>query len=160
MSRKLITTAICSGLLCAGLLVTPSAKADQWDQKTIVTFSAPVEVPGTVLPAGTYVMKLADSQSDRHIVQILNARQNHVCATILAIPDERLRPAGKTEITFYEMPAGQPQALRSWFYPGDLSGQEFAYPRSKATEISRVTHENVPVMPANSVTGQVAIPGN
>ena len=48
------------------------ANADLWDQRTIFTFSGPVEIPGQVLDAGTYVFKLADSSSDRNIVQVFN----------------------------------------------------------------------------------------
>ena len=50
-------------LVIAGLIggITQTAYADEWDQKTIFTFSAPVEIPGQVLGAGTYVFKLADS---------------------------------------------------------------------------------------------------
>lgn len=52
------------GFICG---MVPHALADEWDQKTIVNFNGPVEVPGRVLPAGTYVFKLADSSSDRNI---------------------------------------------------------------------------------------------
>ena len=38
----------CSVLL--GVALTPRAAADVADKKTIVTFNAPVEVPGKVLP--------------------------------------------------------------------------------------------------------------
>src|SRR5579864_5879696 len=51
----------------------PSARADEWNKKTVVTFSQAVEVPGKVLPAGTYTFQLMDSPSDRHIVQIFRA---------------------------------------------------------------------------------------
>jgi hypothetical protein len=140
--------AILGALLCLlyGSFVIP-CQADEWNEKTIVTFSEPVEVPGAVLPPGKYVFKLADSQADRHIVQIMNAEENHIYATVLAIPSERMRPTGKTEMAFYEMPAGQPKALKTWFYPGNNIGQEFAYPKARASEIAQVTHENVPSAP-------------
>jgi hypothetical protein len=81
---------------CACLLASmPRAKADDWDQKTTFTFSGPVEIPGQVLSAGTYVFKLADSASDRNIVQVFNKDQNHYCGTFLTIPDYRLKPAGE-----------------------------------------------------------------
>ncbi len=92
----------------------------------------PIQVPNKVLPPGTYVMKLLDSPSDRHIVQIFNADENHLFTTILAIPNYRIQPTGKTVFTFWETPPGQPKALRAWFYPGDNFGQEFAYPKSAA----------------------------
>jgi len=98
----------------------PAAKADVWNKETVLTFSGPVEIPGQVLPAGTYVFKLADSQSNRDIVQVFSEDQKHLLATIMAIPDYRNEPADKTIVTFKERQSGSPEALRSWFYPGDI----------------------------------------
>ena len=138
---------------CLGLLSLPALRdtqADEWDKKTDVTFSQPVEVPGVVLSAGTYVFKLAESASDRSIVQIFNKEQNHVYATIQAIADERLQPADKTVITFEERAKGAPVAVKAWFYPGDNAGVRFVYPKRKAMEIARSNNENVP---ANDESG-------
>src|SRR6516225_7237823 len=86
----------------------PVARADDWDQKTVFTFSAPVEIPGQVLLPGTYVFKLADSSSDRNIVQVFDKDQQHLYGTFLAIPDYRLKPSDKPIITFSERPVGTP----------------------------------------------------
>jgi LPXTG-motif cell wall-anchored protein len=127
----------------------PGAKADEWNRKTVMTFSGPVEIPGVhlkgwgVLPAGTYVFKILDSQSDRHIVQIFNKDETQVFATILAIPNYRLKPTGKTVVTFWERPAGEPNALRAWFYPGENYGEEFVYPKAKAVDLAKTTNQAV-----------------
>ena len=105
------------------------AKADEWNKETIVTFNAPVEVPGKSLPAGTYVFKLADDDSDRNVVQIFTEDQQHLLATVMAVSDSRPEPANRTVITLDERPAGTPEAVRSWFYPGDTEGLEFVYPK-------------------------------
>jgi hypothetical protein len=147
MNRLHLTLA----LLCSTLLLGPLAtrgRADEWNEKTILTFSEPVEVPGAVLPAGKYVFKLMDSQSNRHIVEITNPRGNHVVATVLAISNERLRPTGKTRVTFWETTSGQPKPMRAWFYPGNNIGQEFAYPKARSGEIEAMNHEKVPTVPA------------
>src|SRR3954451_9127052 len=108
-----VTTAFCLALL--GTMFVPTAQADDWNRKTKVTFSGPVEIPGVhlkgwgVLPAGTYVFKILDSQSDRHIVQIFNKDQTVVYATVLAIPNYRLKATDKTVITFRERAAGEPE---------------------------------------------------
>jgi hypothetical protein len=96
------------------------------------------------LPAGTYVFKILDSQSDRHIVQIFSKDELTVYATILAIPNYRLKATDKTVMTFRERPAGQPEALRAWFYPGRNWGEEFVYPKAKAMELAKST--NTPVL--------------
>ena len=125
-------------LTLIGAVLAPVASADAWNRKTVITFSGPVEIPGVhlagwgILPAGTYVFKVMDSQSDRHIVQISNKEGTKVYATILAIPNFRLKATDKTVITFRERPAGQPEALRAWFYPGRNWGEEFVYPKAKA----------------------------
>jgi hypothetical protein len=131
-------------MVMLGLTALPALKADPWDRKTVITISQPLEVPGVVLPAGTYVMKLLDSSSNRHIVQIMNEKQNHQLALTMAIPAERLRPTDKTVLTMYEGSQGAPPALRTWFYPGDTVGQEFLYARRQAVRISERTNATVP----------------
>ncbi len=141
---KGLATSLCLIVLC--VIVAPKAKADEWNQKTTVTFSGPVEVPGVgqhILPAGTYVFKLMDSPSDRHIVQIFNVRGDHVYTTILAIPNYRLKATGKTVMNFRERPAGQPEALKAWFYPGREWGEEFVYERPRAIQLAKEVNEPV-----------------
>jgi hypothetical protein len=145
-----ITTAKVTFLVGLGFLsgMIPRATADESDQKTIFTFSGPVAIPGQVLQAGTYVFKLADSQSDRDIVQVFNKDETHLYGTFLAISDERTRPAGKPIITFEEAPAGSPEALRAWFYPGDDYGHEFVYPKPDAVALAKANNIPVASMPA------------
>jgi hypothetical protein len=143
---RLVVAMASVGLL--GIALASSARADEWNKKTILTVSEPIQVPNKVLPAGKYVIKLLDSPSDRHIVQIFNADETQIQTTILAIPNYRIQPTGKTVFTFWETPPGQPKALRAWFYPGDNFGQEFAYPKSAAAQIAAVSHEAVPTTEA------------
>jgi hypothetical protein len=138
-------------LSLVGLVSASSARADEWDKKTVLTFSQPVEIPGHVLPAGTYTFKLADSMSDRHIVQVFNADGSQILATVMTIPDYRLTSTDKTLIKFGEMPAGSPEVIRAWFYPGNTIGQEFVYPKSRATQLARASKAAVP-----ATTGEVA----
>jgi hypothetical protein len=108
---SIIQTAACAALLCAAL--TPRVvRADEWDKKTIMNFSDTVQMPGATLPAGKYVFKVVESSSNRYVVQVLNERENHVFTTVIAIPDYRLEPRGKTVVSFYEAPAGQPLLSR------------------------------------------------
>jgi hypothetical protein len=145
---KTATTVCCVAL--AAVVLTPGVRADDWNRKTTMTFSGPVEIPGVhlvgwaVLPAGTYVFKILDSQSDRHIVQIFNADETMIYATILAIPNYRLKATDKTVVTFTERPAGEPEALRAWFYPGRNWGEEFVYPKARAVVLAKAS--NTPVL--------------
>jgi len=141
------------------LMFSSTASAQRWDKKTTVTFSAPVEIPGIsaqVLPAGTYVFRLLDSLSDRNVVQIFNKNESHLYATILAIPNYRLKATDKTVMTFAERAAGDPQAIRAWFYPGDNFGQEFVYPKTKALQLAKITSQPVLYIPDEVAANIVA----
>ena len=127
-------------------ILVPIAHADQWDKQTLVTFSNPVEVPGTVLPAGTYVFKIANTQ-DRQVVQIFTQNQKQVLATIEAVPDYRAQTTDKPVISFEERPSGKPEAVRSWFYPGENYGVHFVYPKSaKEADTEAATSPEPPAM--------------
>lgn len=158
---KAVSTVFCASLLSATF--SPNVKADDYDKKTTVTFSGPVEIPPVyitgmrVLPAGTYVFKLMNSSSNRHIVQIYNKEQTKILATVLAIPNYRLVPKDKTVITFNEGVRGQPEPIRAWFYPGANWGEEFVYPKAKAVEIAKVAKTPVLALQAE-VPVEVAKP--
>jgi hypothetical protein len=123
----------CLAILLGSTAMLPLVKADEWKKETMVTFSAPVAVPGQVLPPGRYIFKLADadSHSDRQIVQIFSEHQSDPVATILAIPAYRLKPSDDTLITFEERPSGSPSAVKRLFCPGDLGGVAFMYPEDQ-----------------------------
>lgn len=114
------------------MTLTTAGMADEWNKATKLTFSEPVEVPGMVLVAGTYWFTLADNDTDRNVVQIWNSDRTHLITTILAIPDYRLRPTGKTVVHFEERPSDAPEAIHSWFYPGDNYGEEFVLSKAKS----------------------------
>jgi hypothetical protein len=150
---RVIAIVFCMSLVVLTFL--PSAKAEEWNRKTTVTFNEPVEVPGVglhLLPAGTYVFTILSPLPYRHIVQISNVAEDHVFTTILAIPNVRARATGKTVMTFRERAAGQPEAIRTWFYPGRQWGEEFVYPKSRAIELAKVTNEVVLATPVELAT--------
>jgi LPXTG-motif cell wall-anchored protein len=139
---KLSSFGVLITLCLLGALIVPKARADEWDKKTTLTFNEPVQVPGTTLSAGTYVFKLADT-SDRTIVQIWNEDETRLITTILAVVDYRAKTPDKTIVSFDERPAGQPEALKAWFYPGDNSGVEFVYPKQGATNLTQANPQPV-----------------
>jgi hypothetical protein len=138
-------TCIAAAALALCMLTPPQARADEWNQKTIFTFSQPVEVPGRVLEPGTYVFKLLDSQSDRNIVEVFDRNEQHLYGTFLAIPNYRLQPTGRVILTFKEREAGAPEAVKAWFYPGENYGHEFVYGKSKALAMAQTNQTQVAV---------------
>ncbi len=148
---KIVNTAlVVAALTIIGAMAPSGLQADQYNKKTVMTFNQPIEIPGQILPAGTYTFKLLDSPSDRHIVQIFNADGSQIIATVLAINDYRLQPTGRTVVKFAERPGDNPEALKAWFYPGDNFGQEFVYPKPRAIELAVALKEPVPALPADS----------
>lgn len=138
------TTVILLGIILLGGIFAAQAGAQTFNKRTNVTFSQPVEVPGRVLPAGSYTFTVLESMTARNILQIWNEDKTNLITTIMAIPDYRLEPTGETVIEYHERPANAPKALRAWFYPGDHFGMEFVYPKARATELAVETKEIVP----------------
>jgi hypothetical protein len=126
MYRKMFTGMICLMLL-GGTFFVSKVRADESDKKTIVTANEPIQVPGKVLPAGTYVFKLLGS-NDRTLVAIYDADEKHLITTVQGIPDVRAETPDKPILQIEERPSGHPEALKAWFYPGDNFGVEFVYP--------------------------------
>src|SRR6476469_7681747 len=152
------------GVGLIGTSFVPKAHADGWDKKTIVTVNELIIAGNKVLNPGTYVWKLLDSQSDRHIVQIFDRDQRHLEQTILAMPNYRLQPSGNSQFSFWETPAGVPKAVRAWFYPGDNFGQEFPYPKKLVAQLASArptpipTHYNPPMADSNPQPAPAAAP--
>jgi hypothetical protein len=116
-----------------------TAAADQWNDKTTITFSAPVMVPGMTLPAGTYVFELMDSQTSRHLVQIRRESDGKLLTTTHAVPTKRLEPRGDVVVKFNPTESGAAPALKAWFYPGTVYGHQFVYSDEQAKAIAQRT---------------------
>jgi len=138
---RVLKAVCCAAMLTA--MLAPAARADEWNKKTILTFSGAVQVPGATLPAGSYVFKLADIPGNRHVVQVFDKDEKKIYTTILAIPNDRLEPTDKPVVLFSERASGSPQAVKVWYYPGDRIGDEFVYPKSQAMRIAKETHSRV-----------------
>jgi hypothetical protein len=123
---KTVTRLAALGFVLLTITLSPFAKADQWDKKTVITTTQPIQIQGKLLEPGQYVIKLLESPSDRSILQIFDAYETKLEMTVLANTAYRAEPTGDTRFTFSEMQPGQARSLRTWFYPGDNSGLEFS----------------------------------
>jgi hypothetical protein len=113
------------GLVLTVLVVlTPNARAQALEQKMKVTFSGPVEVPGTVLPAGSYVF---ESMESGHITRILSGDETHVYQTLFTVPEYTTEPVEKPTVQLGERSGGVPPRVQAWFFPGDSIGSDFIY---------------------------------
>lgn len=129
LTRKNIFRSLAIGFSAAlfCFMLAPQARAGIWNEQTWVTFSAPVEVPGHVLPAGTYDFQLMNSPMNRNVVEIFNKQRTRLYAIVVGEPTYRVQPTGNTVISFSERPVDTPEAIHKWFYPGMLYGVEFVY---------------------------------
>lgn len=126
MLKTLITPGVLA-LAFFAITLVPSAKADEWNKQTVITVQGgAIQIQGTVLEPGKYVLELADSPTDRQVLQVFNADGTKFEATIFANAAFRLKPAERAAFTFYEMRDGQPPALATLFYPGDNYGLQFS----------------------------------
>ena len=135
-----------TGAACAAVLLSAAITGAQGivpDRSTFVTISAPVSLPGAVLPAGTYLFRLADTQASRNVIQIFDKDRSKIFATLITVSAERNEPSEDAVITFRESAAEQPPALRYWYYAGEKSGQEFVYPKDQAMMIAKTSGESV-----------------
>jgi hypothetical protein len=143
-SSKILSVLFCLILACAAFM--PMARADEYDQMTKLKFSEPVEIPGQVLPAGTYWFVLVRNTPDRHIVQVFSKDWSKLYATVMAVPTVRQQPTNRTEIEFAERPHNKPEALLKWYYPGMLTGHEFVYSSRHEKEFARDAKQDVRAM--------------
>jgi hypothetical protein len=150
---KLIATA-CALAMLGVLTLNVTAQDFNTNERTYLTFSSAVELPGVTLQPGTYLFRLADSQSNRHIVQVFSQDEKQIHATILAVPAERLEVTGETVVTFRETGEAAMPAVQYWYYPGDRIGHEFVYPKDQAMRIAKRTGQDV-----LSMEGEVASSG-
>jgi hypothetical protein len=134
-SWKILAIIFCCVLASAILL--PDAKADEGNQMTKLSFSEPVEIPGQVLPAGTYWFVLLNDDSNRNIVQIFSGDWSRLEATLQTVPTDRRQSTNETEIQFAERPYQKPEAILKWYYPALLTGHEFVYSGKQEKEFAR-----------------------
>jgi len=132
------------GLLLAFAIILPAARADEYDQASQLTFSQPVQIPGRVLPAGTYWFVLADTSiANRNIIHIFNSDRSTLYATVSTITAERAQSSDHTALTFAERDSTQPSAILDWFYPGRKTGHEFLYAAQNEKELASAKHQAV-----------------
>jgi len=128
--------------LLAFLIVLPVVRADEWNQATLFTFSQPVQIPGHVLPAGTYLFEIVNN-FNHEIVRISNADRTNVIALIQARPTTQKGLSGKAAIVLAERGGSQPEAIVAWSYPGRVEGHQFLYPKQVQEEVAKDKQDTI-----------------
>jgi hypothetical protein len=148
---RVLKTLCCAAAMIACL--APGARADEWNKKTYLTFSGPVQIPGATLPAGTYTFQLAAPDTARHVVMVSSKEGDKIYGMFITIPNDRLDTPDENVVMFKETPAGTPQAVQAWWYPGDRIGEEFVYPKNQAVMIAKANRTSVLSTENYSTTG-------
>jgi hypothetical protein len=149
-------TSACAAAMLLTLSATPAlAQGQPLDARTEFTFNQPVELPGVTLPPGTYIFRFVDGTTGRKVMQVqAKDASNKTYGMFLTINAERPRPSDDAELRFLETPAGQPAAVKTWWYPGNTIGREFIYPKSQARRLAQATHQTVLTTRAENVTNE------
>jgi hypothetical protein len=110
------------------LTLALSLYGNEWNNKTILKLTEPMQIEGVLLQPGTYVFKLMDSMANRHVVRIMNEEETKVIATIIGTPHYQFEPSNKTQMDFWEAQSVTPPAVKTWQYPGEMYGLSFKQP--------------------------------
>jgi hypothetical protein len=120
-------------LLGAMFLVPSTAPADDWNRLSTVIFDRPVQIPGQVLPAGIYVFKLAELSGEHNVVQVWNADQTILYATVMGLPEYKGDAPSENRFIL-EQREDAPALLKSWFHEGTTYGERFVYSKNDRKE--------------------------
>jgi len=140
--------------------VSPQNPSFEWNKKSTLNTDRQVEFPGIVLQPGTYIIRLRENTERRSVVEILNQDETQVLASMLAVPDHRVRPEDTSEFTFHSVKRAEPRVVHSWYFPGDLVGLEFVYPKPRALEIAKESDSHVMASNRNKDSAIVAVTPN
>lgn len=124
------------------LFLEVAARADEADQSIKITFSQAIEIPGQILPAGTYLFKLADP-NDLDVVRIFNSQGTRLYATLQTVTAERAKPTGEAVVVLAAQSEGRPETLLKWFYPGDTSGHELVYSKQEEQHLAQAQQQTI-----------------
>jgi hypothetical protein len=154
LNKRLVTTAIGAAMLTT-MSAIPARAQQPIDSRTEFTFNQPVELPGVTLPPGTYIFRFVDATTGRKVMQVQAKDQSSKThGLFLTIPAQRPQPSDEAELRFMETPAGQPTAVKTWWYPGNTIGREFIYPKSQARRLAQATNQPVLTTQADKVTDE------
>ena len=156
MVKNRLMTSACAAAMLLTMSATPArAQGQPLDARTEFTFNQPVELPGVTLPPGTYIFRFVDGTTARKVMQVqAKDASSKNYGMFLTINAERPKPSNDAELRFLETPAGQPAAVKTWWYPGNTIGREFIYPKSQARRLAKATNTTVLTTTAENVTDE------
>ena len=157
MLRDKLITSACAAAMMLTMSASPArAQGGTMDSRTEFTFNRPVELPGVTLPPGTYIFRFVDATTGKKVMQVqAKDASNKTYGMFMTISAQRPKASDDAELRFLETPAGQPAAVKTWWYPGNTIGREFIYPKSQAMRLAKATNSTVLTTKEEVKTDQV-----
>jgi hypothetical protein len=143
---KLTKSGLFFGIICLATasVLAPVTRADDSAKQATVTIQSPEQVPGSVLPAGSYAFKQTGAQLGWTIVQIYSNDGSALVTTILAYPNPKVASNGQNVIVYPANGSGSIPAIEGIVFAGDSTVQQLAYPRTAADQIGTANHIRIP----------------
>jgi hypothetical protein len=142
MVRKILTSGMMLAALSVGVVATARAQGPDLGLAVRFTFCQPVALPRVTLPAGSYMFRLVNPASQRSVVRVADMNGKNY-GMFMTMPIERNQPPNDPEVRFLEAGGGTPNAIATYWYPGQRSGWEFIYPRSQAVALAKSSGHSV-----------------
>jgi hypothetical protein len=126
-ARRIVHTLF--GVVLLSVLATSATGAIADSRRTTYfTFNRSVQMPGIVLPAGTYIFEVANDNGTGDIVRVLSRDRSRV--HLMKFTRFIYRPTSgnlKATISLGESPAGTPPPVTVWYPQDETRGREFIY---------------------------------
>jgi len=152
---KSLTISACAAAMLTAMSATPARAQGPMDARTEFTFNQPVELPNVTLPPGTYVFRFVDATTGKRVMQVqAKDASSKNYGMFMTISAQRPKASDNAELRFLETPAGQPAAVKTWWYPGNTIGREFIYPKSQARRLAQATNQPVLTTQAENVSNE------
>jgi hypothetical protein len=138
-------------LLGFGLAPQASAQTTLGEQ-AFFTLTEPMDVGGTILPAGDYQIKTVPALANRNLLQVWSGDQTTLFTTLLTVPHHegnQVEEIPESRYLYYPASDSHIRALRTWFdgnTPGS-GGHDIVYPRQRAMELAALAKEPVVAVP-------------
>ena len=142
MKRLTLFMTACMLAVLALLATRVGAQQPDTLDRTFISFSSAVELPGVTLEPGEYEFRLADTPS-RNVVQVFRKSDSKPMGQWTFVQAERERTSDDTVVMFKEAREGTTPAVQFWYYPNEKMGKEFIYPKDQAERIAARTGQAV-----------------
>lgn len=122
-SKKRLMVGIFSAVL-ALVFIGSAVRADEFDEAMKLTFRQPVQVPGQVLPAGSYWFVRVGHGAETNVLTVYDSDRTKTITTLNTGTMEVVKPSGYVTVKMADR-SPKPPSLLGVVYPGRAEGHAF-----------------------------------